>query len=109
MLLLPLVRLQLLLRLDLELKGLLDLVGGGGGAVRLGEESSRPWCNEAAGVVKDGRADVEHLWIGKVQPVEVQDGARLDVLLTIADHLDIAGLSATDGLLAELVVLLRLV
>lgn len=107
-LLLSLVRLQLLLCLNLELKRLLDFVGGGRGPVRLGEESSGSWCYES-GVLQDRRAHVEHLRIGEVQPVDVEDGAGLDVLLAVANHLNIAVLCATDGFLAELVVLLRLV
>lgn len=99
MFLFSLVRLQLLLCLDFELKCLLDFVCGGRGPVCLGKEGSRPCCYEAR-VLQGGRADVEHLRIGKVQPIDVEDGAGLDVLLTIADHFNITSLGATDGLLA---------
>lgn len=74
----------------------------------LGEEGSRSWRYESR-VLQDGRANVEHLRIGKVEPIDVEDGAGLDVLLTIANHLNITCLGAADGLLAELMVLLRLV
>ena len=76
--------------------------------MRLREESSRSRRYEA-GVLQDSRAHVEHLRIGKVQPIDVEDGTGLDVLLTVANDLDIASLGAADALLAELVVLLCLV
>jgi len=108
MFLFSLVRLQLLLCLDFELKCLLDFVGGRGRSVCLREEGSRSWSNEPR-VLQDGRANVEYLRIGEVKAIDVEDGTWLDVLLTIADHLSIACLGAADGLLAELMVLLCLV
>ena len=74
----------------------------------LREEGSGSWRYEL-GVLQDSRADVEHLRIGEVQPIDVEDGAGLDIFLAVAHHLSIAGLGGADALFAELVVLLRLV
>lgn len=46
-LLFSLVGLHLLLRLNFELEGLLDFVGGGRGPMRLREKSAGSWCNKA--------------------------------------------------------------
>ena len=106
-LLLPLVRLQLLLRFDLELEGLLNLVGCGRGPMRLSEEGS--WSRrKQSSVLQDSWANVQHLRLREVKPIDVEHSAWLNILLAIADHVDVPCLSATDPLLAELVVLLHL-
>ena len=73
----------------------------------LSEEGSWSRCKQS-GVLQDGWADVQHLRLREVKPVDVEHSAWFDVLLAVADHFYVPGLSAADPLLAELVVLLHL-
>lgn len=73
----------------------------------LSKEGSWSRCKQSS-VLQDGWADVQHLRLREVKPIDVEHSAWLNVLLAVADHFYVPCLGAADPLLAELVVLLHL-
>lgn len=72
------------------------------------EEWARP-SRKGGSVFEDSCAYAKQSWVCKVQLIDVEDGTWLNALLAVADHLDVAGLRATDCLLARLAKLLALI
>lgn len=91
---------HLLLSLNFEIEGFLDLVGCRRRPVRLGEEGAWPGCYEAS-VLKSSRAHRQHLRISIILSVDVEDSLWIDIFLAVAQDLHISSVGPTCPLLAE--------